>query len=155
MPSQQANSPPREWSQVRGRQREGEERRNGRGTPQVCPIERGQGALRERVPHACRPSKAPYDWAHSRSQRGEEAHEGRGEKESRGTHRTLRRPFAWCGIRTHHLTACLQAERNPFDFPSSMPPLSEAEAKRPPGVYEGGRVIVCNADSSSSDAEAD
>jgi len=38
---------------------------------------------------------------------------------------------------------------NPFNIPSSMPPLSESEAKRPPGVYEGGRIIVCAADSDS------
>ncbi|KAL1496598.1 hypothetical protein AB1Y20_014203 [Prymnesium parvum] len=38
-------------------------------------------------------------------------------------------------------------------IPSSSPTLTEAEAKRPPGVYEGGRIIVCKAESDSSDSE--
>jgi len=47
-----------------------------------------------------------------------------------------------------------ERNRNPFNIPSSQPPMSESEAKRPPGVYEGGRIIVC-APSSSDDSSDD
>ena len=37
------------------------------------------------------------------------------------------------------------------DFHVPRPQLSEAERKRPPGVYEGGRIIVMSPDPPSSD----
>jgi len=47
-----------------------------------------------------------------------------------------------------------KVDRNPFNIPSSMPPLDPSEAKRPPGVYENGRIIVCEPDS-PTDSDSD